>query len=100
MLANDSRLIAWSEEYVAKLMDSVAVVKVAVSVKRAELQSLHQDHDEPFRTFATRVRNKVETCNFTTVSKCESGKKIVTSYTEEAVKDVIFAGVEDKDIRK
>ena len=37
MLANDSRLMAWSEEYVAKLMDSVAVVKVAVSVKRAEL---------------------------------------------------------------
>ena len=90
MLANDSRLMAWSEEYVAKLMDSVAVVKVAVSVKRAELQSLHQVHDEPFRTFATRVRNKVETCNFTTVSECECGNKNVTSYTADAIKDVVL----------
>ena len=55
MLANDPRLMAKSEEYVAKLMKSVAGIKVAVGVKRAELVSLHQDHDEPFRTFATRV---------------------------------------------
>ena len=98
MLANDPRLMAKSEEYVAKLMESVAVIKVAIGVKRAELMSLHQDHDEPFRTFATRVRSKAETCNFTTVSECECGKKNVTSYTEEAIKDVMLAG--DDDIRR
>ena len=54
----------------------LAVIKVAVGVKRAELVRFHQDHDEPFRTFATRVRSKAETCNFTTVSECECGKKI------------------------
>ena len=100
MLANDPRLMAKSEEYVAKLMESVAVIKVAIGVKRAELMSLHQDHDEPFRTFATRVRSKAETCNFTTVSECECGKKNVTSYTEEAIKDVMLAGVGDDDIRR
>ena len=77
MLANDPRLMAKSEEYVAKLMRSVAVIKVAVGVKRAELVSLHLDHDEPFRTFATRVRSKAETCNFTTVKECECGKKVL-----------------------
>ena len=77
MLANDPWLMAKSKEYVAKLMELVAVVKVAVGVKRAELLSLHQVHDEPFRTFATRVRSNAETCNFTTVSKCECGKKML-----------------------
>ena len=71
MLANDPRLTAKSEEYVAKLMESVAAIKVAVGVKRAGLVSLHQDHDEPFRTLTNRVRSKAEACNFTTVSECE-----------------------------
>ena len=97
MLTNYPRLMAKSEDYVAKLMESVAVIKVAVNVKKAELVSLHQDHDEPFRTFATRVRSKVETCNFTTVSKCLCGKKCYM-YTEEAIKDVMLAGVDDEDI--
>ena len=69
MLANDSRFMAKSEEYVAKLIKSVAVIKVEVVVKRIEMMCLHQDHDEPYRTFATRVRSKAETRNFTTVSE-------------------------------
>ena len=61
MLAKDPKLMA-------KLMESVAVIKVAVSCKKTELMSLHKDHDEPFRTFAAFVRNKAETCDFYTVS--------------------------------
>ena len=45
MLANDPRLMTKSEEYIAKLMESVAVIKVAVGVKRAKMLRLHQDHD-------------------------------------------------------
>ena len=41
MLANDLRLMAMSEENVAKLMESSAVIKVEIGVKRAELTSLH-----------------------------------------------------------
>ena len=79
-------------------MESIAFIKGAIGFKRAELLMLHQDHDEPFRIFATRVRSKAETCNFTTVSKCECGKKI--SYTEEAIKDVMLAGEVDGDIKR
>ena len=61
MSASDPRLMAKSKSYVAKLMESIAVIKVAVGVRRAELMNLHQDHDEPFRTFATRVHSKAET---------------------------------------
>ena len=83
MLANDPRLMAKSKSYVAKLMESIPVIKVAIGVKRAELMSLHQDHDELFRTFSTRIRSKTETCNFTTVSKCDKLHIIIIgpSYT-------------------
>ena len=60
-------LMAKSEKYVAKLMESVAIIKkVVVGVNRAELVSLHQDYDELFKTFTTRVRSKAVICNFTT----------------------------------
>ena len=52
MLANDPRLISKSKEYESNLMESVAVIKIAVGVKKAELMSFHRDHDEPFRIFA------------------------------------------------
>ena len=91
--------MAKSESYFAKLMELIAVIEVAVGLRRAELMNLHQDHNEPFRTFATRVRSKAETCNFTTVSECDCGKSNVTSYTEEAIKDVMLAGVGEDDIR-
>lgn len=60
--------------------------------------SLHQDHNEPFKTFATRVCSKVETCGFTTASECECEKK--ASHTGEAIKDVILAVVGDNNIRR
>ena len=72
---------------------------MAVGVKRAELVSLHQDYDEPFRMFTTRVQSRAETCNFNTISECECVKKNVTNFTEEAIKDKIHAGVGDEDIK-
>ena len=81
-------------------MESVAAMKVSIGVKRAELMSWNQEHNEPFRTFTTRVSCKAETSVFTTVSESECGKKIVTSYTEEEIKDVMLAGVGDYYIRR
>ena len=58
MLANDPRLISKSKEYESNLMESVAVIKIAVCVKRKDMVSLHRDQDKPFRLLATRVRSK------------------------------------------
>ena len=60
-----------SENYDVKLMESVAIIKVAIGVKRAEITGLYHDHDEPFKISVTRVCSKAETCNFTTVSDCD-----------------------------
>ena len=74
MLANDLRIMSkLKKKYVEKLIESVAVIKVAIDVKRVELMSLLQHHDEPFRTF---VCSEAKTCNFTTVSKCKCGSGI------------------------
>ena len=81
-------------------MESIAVIKIVIGVNRAEHINVHQDHNEPFRTFATRVPSKAKTCNFTTVSECDCGKSDVTSYTEEAIKDAMLAGLGDNDIHK
>ena len=100
MLVSDPRLMAKSESYFAKLMESIAVIKDAIGVKRAELMNLYQDHDEPFRTFVTRVRSKAKTCNFNTISECNCGISIMKSYTDEAIKNNMLAGVGDGDIRR
>ena len=57
-------------------------------------------HDELFRTFATCVCSKAETCNFGTVNECDCGKWNVRSYTEEAIKHVMLADVGDNDISR
>ena len=100
MLANDPRLIVKSEEYVDKLVKSVAVIKVSIWVKRAEFMSVHQDHGKKFKTFAYHVCSKTETCIFKKVSECECQKKKVTSYMEKSIKYVMLAGVGDDDIRR
>ena len=60
-----------------------------------------QDHDKPLHFCnPCQAESKAETCSFTTISECECGKKYIISYTEEAIKDVILAGVGDEDIRR
>ncbi len=83
-------------EEVLGVMESIAVIKVAIGVRRTELMKISQDHNETFRTFAARVRGKAETCNFTTKCRCSAD----VSYTEESKKDVILAGISDIDIRR
>ena len=100
MLKADSKLMMKPLSEVSALMESIAVIKVAIGVKRAELTSMSQDYDEPFRTFATRVRGKAETCNFTTTRTCPCSRQNIASYTEEAIKDVMLAGIADDDIRR
>ena len=41
MLVNDPLLMSKSENYVVKLMESVAIIKVAIDLNRAELMGRH-----------------------------------------------------------
>jgi hypothetical protein len=77
-------------------MKSLAVIPVATGVSRTELFQLCQERDEPFRTFAARVRGKAETCSFS--AKCECLKEV--DYTDHMIRDVLLHGIYDSDIRR
>ena len=57
---------------------------------------MHQLRDEPFRTFAARVRGKAVTCAFTI--DCTCGLKI--NYTDHMIWDTLLNGIADDEIRR
>ena len=89
-----------SEREVLQQMETIAVIKVAIGITRTELMNMVQDNDEAFRTFSTRVRGKAETCKFKTPNECQCGRTNSANYTEEVIKDVMLAGINDIDIRR
>ena len=98
LLKSDPKLMMRSEDEVLTQMESIAVIKVSLGVTRTELMRITQDNDEAFRTFATRIRGKAETCQFVTSVTCKCGEVNSDDYTEEVTKDVMLAGVNDADI--
>ena len=87
------------------LLRSLAVVPIALGVLRSELDSMVQDPDEPFRTFAAKVQGKAETCEFTTkyngtCDTCYEEYTGTTYYTDERLRDVLLNGIADLDIRR
>ena len=83
-------------EQLFKTMRFLAVIPVAARVLQTELLQLRQERDEPFRSFAARVRGKAETCEFS--SKCECGKNV--DYTPHISRDVLLNQIAGLDIRR
>ena len=100
LLKSDPKLMLRTETQVLALMESIAVIKVSLAVTRSELLRIRQDNDEAFRRYATRVRGKAETCQFVQNVTCDCGKTVPCEYTEEVIKDVMLAGINDVDIRR
>ena len=88
------------------LLKTFAVIPVALGVVRNELNSMSQDPDETFRTFAAKVQGKAETCEFVTkysgtCSAVDCGTRFEgqTYYTDERIRDVLLHGIANVDIR-
>ena len=96
MLKSDAKLMLKPAKDVLANIKSIAMIKFILGARRAELMRLAQGYDEVFRTFAARVRGKTETCNFTTVCQYTAN----THYMENAIKDLMLAGISDIDIRR
>ena len=87
------------------VLKSIAVIPVAFGVIRSALASMRQDSDEPFRTFASQVQGKAETCEFKTnfnktCSNCNTRVSGEVYYTDEVIRDVLLNGIADMDIRR
>ena len=80
----------------------LAVVPVAMGVRRSELLNLSQDVGEPSRSFLSRIQGKAATCDFKI--KCEesccSGSDKLVDFTSVVVKYVLVNGLSDSDIRR
>ena len=87
-------------EDIQEHMKELAVIPIAIGVRRAELMELRQAPDEPFRTFAANVQGKAETCAFLTTVECVCNRTIQAEYKDETVKDVLLSGIADTDIRR
>ena len=96
LLKSDSTITTKPLADLISAMKSLAVVPVATGVLRSDLLQLRQDHDEPFRNFAARVRGKAEPCAFKATCKC--GENV--DYTDHVIKDVLISGISDLDIRR
>ena len=100
VLKMDQDITSRSVEEVLEILKSLAVIPVAKGVIRAELMKLEQKDGENFCTFAARVKGKARTCGYETEAECSCGKTLSVSYTKEAIRDVLLAGIGDLDIRR
>ena len=90
------------------LLKDLAVIPVAVSVKRTELLQMHQDAGENIKNFLSRVKGKAINCGFrvecTHAHAAPAGQNVppehvFVNYTDEMLRHVILNGLYDDDIR-
>ena len=77
----------------------LAVVTKARSVRKTELFSMKQDHGQPIRTFAAKIKGKAQVCVLSkqcTNANCNQ----VVDYSEDIVKYVLISGIADEEIKK
>ena len=101
LLKENPEVIESGEAELLEAMRKMAVIKVATSVRRANLLSHKQDHGEAFREFYANVRSAACTCDYKVQCPhdcCRDKPRI--DYTLQVVKDVLIAGIADGEIRK
>ena len=64
LLKEDSDIIDAGEEALIGAMKKMAVIKVAISIRRTKLLSLKQSPGQSFREFYANVKAQAATCNF------------------------------------
>ena len=100
LLKTDPDIVGKDVDEVLSAMKRLAVIPIATGIVRSELLEMKQLRDEAFRKFASRVRGKAETCDYTTKVRCECTKEIDVNFTDHIMRDVLLAGIYDADIRR
>ena len=87
------------EDTLLAAIKKLSVVHVASSVRKTNLLSLRQDHGQPVRTFAAKVRGLAQICSFTKQCSRDGCDQIV-DFTDDIVKHVVISGLVDGDIKR
>ena len=96
LLKSNAKIVAEPLQDLITAMRKLAVIPIATVVLRTELLQMRQLRDEPFRSFAARVRGKSDTCAFT--ARCSCGSDV--NYTDHMIRDTLLNGIADSDIRR
>ena len=75
----------------------MAVIPVAISVRRADLLGIKQDHSESARAFYAKVRGKASTCSYTIECTSATCSQVI-DFINVMVKNVLISGLADEDI--
>ncbi len=90
---------AGTETELLAIIKKLAVIPVAISVRRSDLLSTQQAHGESARPFYFRLKGKAATCSYTI--NCSAGTCAqVVDFTSIILKDVFLNGLADDDIKR
>ena len=99
ILKGHPNAVTSTEENLLKIIKQMAVIPVAISVRRADLLNTKQDQGENVRAFYAKVRGKAATCSY--LVKCTSGLcSQAIDFTNIMVKDVVISGLVDDDLKR
>ena len=101
LLKENPNIIEEGEAALKIAMQRMAVLQVAVSVRRTKLLATTQEPGQSFREFFANIRSSASTCEYTIPCPhlCCAGKEPI-DYTSKVVKDILMGGVVDTDIRR
>lgn len=101
LLKENPDIIEEGEKALTEAIKKMAVLQVAISVRRFKLLSTKQEPGQLFREFFANVRASASTCDYTVPCPhacCREKEHI--DYTSRVVKDILVAGIVDNDIRQ
>lgn len=88
-----------SEGDLLKAIESLAVVKIATTMRTVSLLSAQQDQGQPFSAFLAEVKASARICSFY-MDCSRQGCTQVNDYTDRIVKHVIISGLADDELRR
>ena len=91
--------VTGTEDGLLQIIKQMAVIPVAICVRRAELLATKQDHGENARTFYAKVKGKASTCSYSINCSSETCTQLI-DFTNVMVKDVVISGLVDEEVKK
>jgi len=87
------------ERELLKAIKRLAVIPVAISVRRSDLLSIRQCDGESIRTFFARIKGKAATCAYNVDCSAPACHQSV-DFTDVIVKDVLISGLAEDEIKR
>ena len=88
-----------TEKQLLVAIKNLAVIPVAITVRRSELLSMKQNDKESVRSLFARINGKAATCAYNIPCSSYSCEQVV-DFTGEITKDILVTGLADEEIRK